>query len=332
MALKLTPNRANAITFHLQMLRTPAADPIDAVERLVVVQSQYARNLPDFVASRSRTRHASWVESALSKQRTIVKTWVNRGTLHALRSEDLGLVLSALGPKSAMWIDRVIRYLEMEPNAFAGLESKIVKALEQGPMSRKALHEEIPELQSLPFTGWGLDVKALALKGEVVFASGVGGGPVFALTEQWLGKRYQPIDQRDAQVELLRRYLRGHAPASVTDFRLWSGLSSVDTRSAFKALQSELTEIDVDGWGEPLNILTETLNSLPSKLPCPPLRYLPKFDALTLAYQHKARFMQEAHIGKVFRPAGQIEAITLKGGRFAGTWRWQGPNRSVDWF
>lgn len=332
MRLKMTGRDANATALRHQLLCTPADDPLAAVERLVVVQTQYARNLPDCLSCRSRKLPKKWVDSALTKDRTLVKTWVNRGTLHTLRTDDLSLVLSALAPKGDAWIGRVIKHLGLDERAFAKIQTKILRALEGGPVSRKALHESVPELKTMPHTGWGMDVKPLACKGELVFACGESGGSVFASTRQWLGGAPRMIDPQEAQTELLRRFLRGYAPVSETDFLYWSGMSAVDVRRSFNSLAREMAKIEIEGSAAPHFMLTETLDTLPSKIPLPPLRYLPKFDSLMMGYHDGARFMNKDHCKRVYRPAGQIEAFVLKSGRVAGTWRWLDGERSVDWF
>lgn len=331
MLVKMSQREANAVALWLQLLQSPAPDPMSVVERLVVIQTQYARNLPDCLSSRARKLPSKWVDTALTQDKRLVKTWVNRGTVHTLRTDDLALVLSAVAPKGKSWVDRMTDYLGIDERAHAKIEDRILRALEKGPASRKALHDAVPELKTMPHTGWGLDVKSLAYKGQLVFACGESGGSVFASTRQWFGNVPKLIDSHEAQVELLRRFLRGHSPVSESDFRYWSGMSAVDARKAVNALAGEMTPIEIDGHRAAHFMLTVTLDALPGKIPLPPLRYLPKFDSLMLGYHDRARFMEPHHCDRVYRPAGQIEAIVLKGGRVAGTWRWLDGERLIDW-
>ncbi len=64
-----------------------------------------------------------------------------------------------------------------------------------------------------------------------------------------------PRRHRDeALVELVRRFFRGHGPASVKDFTRWSSLTGAETRQALAELGDELEQVVVDGiphWFDP---------------------------------------------------------------------------------
>ncbi|MGH7733158.1 MAG: DNA glycosylase AlkZ-like family protein, partial [Gemmatimonadales bacterium] len=72
-----------------QLLDGPPADSAKAVvERLLAVQAQDARGFRLAIRSRSTGLSAVDVDRALSQDRSLVVTWLNRGTLHLVRSED----------------------------------------------------------------------------------------------------------------------------------------------------------------------------------------------------------------------------------------------------
>jgi len=53
----------------------------------------------------------------------------------------------------------------------------------------------------------------------------------------------------------------------------------------------------------------------------PGIRLLPKFGPLLMAYRDKTRFIDGENLARVYRPAGQVEAVILLQGRAAATWR-----------
>src|SRR5262249_44350056 len=63
----------------------PARDPVAVVERLLAVQAQDARGARLAVRSRSAGLTAADVDRALTDARSLLVTWLNRGTLHLVR-------------------------------------------------------------------------------------------------------------------------------------------------------------------------------------------------------------------------------------------------------
>src|ERR687885_3050523 len=66
----------------------PARDPLAVVERLLAVQAQDPRGARLAIRARSRGLTAADVDRALTDERSLLITWLNRGTLHLVRSED----------------------------------------------------------------------------------------------------------------------------------------------------------------------------------------------------------------------------------------------------
>src|SRR5918995_5785458 len=66
----------------------PARDPVAVAERLLAVQGQDPRGARLAIRARSRGLVAADVDRALTEERSLVITWLNRGTLHLVRSED----------------------------------------------------------------------------------------------------------------------------------------------------------------------------------------------------------------------------------------------------
>jgi hypothetical protein len=85
-----------------QLLAGPrASDPVQVAERLLAVQAQDLRGAMLAVRARSLGLTASAVERALTVERSLVVTWLNRGTLHLVRSEDYRWLLELTAPRLA---------------------------------------------------------------------------------------------------------------------------------------------------------------------------------------------------------------------------------------
>src|SRR6187551_2275648 len=66
----------------------PLRSPEAAAERLLAVQGQDPRGARLAIRARTEGVAASDVDRALSEERSLLITWLNRGTLHLVRSED----------------------------------------------------------------------------------------------------------------------------------------------------------------------------------------------------------------------------------------------------
>src|SRR5215207_10281926 len=66
----------------------PVRDPVVVAERLLAIQAQDPRGARLAVRARSEGLSAADVDRALTDDRSLLITWLNRGTLHLVRSED----------------------------------------------------------------------------------------------------------------------------------------------------------------------------------------------------------------------------------------------------
>jgi Winged helix DNA-binding domain len=77
----------------------PARDPISVAERLLAIQAQDARGARLAVRARSTGLSVADVDTALTERRALVVTWLNRGTLHLIRSEDYRWLQALTAPR-----------------------------------------------------------------------------------------------------------------------------------------------------------------------------------------------------------------------------------------
>ena len=147
--------------------------------------------------------------------------------------------------------------------------------------------------------------------------------PVFARRDYWLPDlRFRPRTRIKSLEDLLVRYLRTFAPATLSDFAHWTGLPAATVRETAAGAAELLVHVAVEGHTSPLMVLAEDEDDLQKSLPdAPAVTLLPKFDALLLAWKNPSRVLDGGDHAAVFRPAGQIEAVVLLHGHAAATWR-----------
>jgi hypothetical protein len=303
-----------------QGLLTPYSDPLEALRAVVAVQTQYAASLAVALGARCRSLPAGWEAEAFNETRCVVKSWTLRATLHAHRWEDYPTLVGTLQDRLVAHYTRwMTRHLGVDEGGLEALQQRILAALAE-PSARPALHEAVPELQGMPYAGWGADVRGLAYRGQVVLAPAGPGPTRFVHCERWLGP-CRPLPAAEATARLLRAYLHAHGPATPADFRYWTLVPASQVRAAFAALRDELAEVRVEGMAGARYLLASDLESLRADRPAPPLQLLAKFDPLLMGWKDKSLFLDPAEHARVFRKAGQVEATVLRDGRVAGTWR-----------
>jgi hypothetical protein len=289
----------------------PARDAVAVAERLLAVQGQDPRGVRLAIRARTTGLSATDVDRALSEQRSLVITWVNRGTLHLIRSEDYPWLHALTAPGLFTGNARRLAQEGVSPDA----AERAVKAIEcslteHGPLTRPQLGERIAAA-SVRTEGQALVHLLLlaSLRGLIVRGPIIDGHHAYALVRDWLGPPPRSDRQR-ALAELARRYLHGHGPADERDLAKWSGLPLRDIRVGLSAIAPQLAQRH-DGLLD--------LAGRPPAATLPPPRLLGAFDPLLLGWRSREAILG-AHQG-VITVNGLFRPFALVRGRAAGTWR-----------
>ncbi|WP_224269168.1 winged helix DNA-binding domain-containing protein [Haloprofundus salinisoli] len=334
--LELTPTDAARYRLRSQRL-TPRTDdessPSELLSSVCGVQAQEKRAAALGVRARSRTLTEADLERALYEDRSVVRTWCMRGTLHLVATADLPLLLSLFGETFAS------RGPEPKRLEAMGLgDTDIDRAMEQirtalgedGPLTREELATRLqrggvdvdPSSQAPYFL-----VRRAALLGIACEVAPKEGQMAYDLLDEWVSVDESP-DRQTALVDLARRYLRAFQPASVDDFAAWSGLYVRDVKLAWGLVADETTEVVVDG--RDAAMLTEDLEAYESAMEsraestveaADRVRLLPGYDSLLLGYEKEARPIPRGYESQVWPGSGIIRPTLVADGEVTGTWR-----------
>lgn len=289
----------------------PARDPVAVAERLLAVQGQDPRGARLAVRARSTGLTATDVDRALSEDRSLLITWLNRGTLHLVRSEDYPLLQALTTPPLLTSSSRRLRQEGVsEAMAERGVET-IERALaDEGPLTRPRLREHLDtagvrtEGQALVHLLFLTALRGIAIRGPMA-----GREHAFVLVRDWLGEQGK-IDREAGLAELARRYLVGHGPAGDRDLARWAGLPLRDARAGLEAIASELDQRE-DG-------LVDLAERAPAE-PLPPPRLLGAFDPLLLGWTSREEIIGPHEFlvtdNGIFRPFALVD------GRAVAVWR-----------
>jgi uncharacterized protein YcaQ len=317
---RIAPKRLPRVRAAAQLLHRPASvrDPVEVARATAGIQAQdqFAARL----SFRSRTRRlsAADVDRARTEERSLLRTWVMRITIHLLPADDASWMLPLFEPRIESWSQRRLEQLGVPPRTQQRATREIARMLEvDGPVTRP---EVIDRLASV-----GIELDSYA-RGHIVglaVASGIAClGPdrasrtCLVRREDWLGE-LPNVDREGAMAELARRYLRAFGPASDRDFAYWSGLGLREVRAGLAAISKEVEEVRVGG---------ETLLSLRGKRPrLPPigqLRMLGNFDTYLLGWKDRAFSVPDEHAAAVKAGGGGwIRPVIVRDGVVIGGWR-----------
>ncbi len=304
--------------FAAQLLAgTPARDPVAVVERLLAVQGQDPRGARLAIRARTSGLTAADVERALSEDRSLLITWVNRGTLHVIRREDYPWLHALTTPPLLTGNARRLAQEGVDPAAAERGVETIERALaDEGPLARAALAQRVAAAGVRTERQAMVHLLLLAsLRGLIVRGPMAGVHHAYARVEDWLPEvaaERRRFDRERALAELARRYLAGHGPASDRDLAKWAGLPLRDARAGLAAVAGELEE-RADG----LAALRGARDAGEPSLPPP--RLLGAFDPVLLGWTSREPLLGE-HDARVVS-GGLFRPFALVGGRGVATWR-----------
>jgi DNA glycosylase AlkZ-like len=300
-----------------QLLHRPSRRPAiaDLVARLLAVQAQDIAASPLALRARARDLTADDLTAA-REDRSVVRAWGPRGTLHLVAATDLAWLTTLTRPSVAGSMRRLTQ------EGVTGSESALIRTVDralegQGPLSKVELGERLNELK-VPAHGQGIvHMAALgAAYGLVVLGPDRDGKPTYVHTGDWLGR---PIaldhDPAAAGTELARRYLKAHGPADPADLAAWSGRPLTGCRAAFASIADEL--IELRHHDRPLWRLTR---GSPRAVDVP-ARLLPAFDEYLLGWRDRSLIVDDTYAQRVGPGGGILKPTVIADGRIVGTWR-----------
>ena len=319
-----------ASRFTAQLLSgEPAGSAVEVAERLLAIQGQDPRGARLAIRSRTTGLTAADVDSALTADRSLLITWLNRGTLHLIRTEDYWLLHPlTVRPQH----ERACRNILAAAGVTADQADRAVTIItaglaDEGPLTRAQVRDRL--------TAAGIDGNAslhlLMLtchRGLAVRGPMIGAQHAYVLVRDWLGSRPGQLDRDVALAELARRYLAGHGPASDRDLAKWAGLPLGDARRGLGAIAPQLRERD-DGLAELAGHRRLPANRREKpQLPDPKL--LGSYDPVLLGWETRepilGPYRQIVTVNGLFRPFALVE------GRAAGVWAWRDGQAELEAF
>ena len=330
-AISLTWQQVNAwrLSQHCLSQRLKRYDFVEAATRTGGIQAQVMSAAELALGVRTEGLLPQDVQAALWQERTLIKTWAMRATLHLISAADVPLYVAARSlDEPRNWIG-YFDYYGITKSQYEAYLAAAPEILGSEPMTRAELadalaqHTGIPELGELMISkGWGTPLKPLAWRGDLCFGPSPGRNVTFVNPKKWIGE-WQPVEPYAALQEIVRRYLRAYGPATVETFAQWWGMRLTPARKLFRSMEAELEEVEIEGW--PAIALKETLEPLQAHPAGGVVNLLPLFDAYVMGIGRGAEIeplLPQVNQRLVYRPQGWISAVVLEDGYMKGVWEY----------
>ena len=328
MAISLSDDQVRFLRLRTQRLTAQipgeATSVVQVVKEMCGIQAQDASAATLAVRARGAGLIAAQVEQARVQERSVVRTWGPRGTLHLLATEDLNWLLALLGPVFVAGDRRRREELGLSEDICVRGMRLIQDILsQQGPLTRADLFERMAT-QGIHLEGQARPhlLGRAALEGMICLGPDHGAEPTYVLLNDWIDQEQQELrlSEDEAYTELTRRYLNAYGPATPEDQAAWSGLPLSKTRAVWRSIVDELLEVEVAGspaWM--LKTQVAWLDELPTHPPI--VRLLPRFDIYLLGYQKRDLALSPQYAKRINAGGGIVHPTVLVDGRVLGTWK-----------
>lgn len=292
----------------------PAATPEEVIRHLLAVQAQDPRGARLSIRSRSRGVVAADVDAALER-RSLVVSWLNRGTLHLVAAEDYWWLHPLTTPHMATGNRRRLQQEGVSPEVAArGVEIITEAVVIHGPQTRAQLRARLAAA-GVPTDGQALVhlLAAATIAGRIVRGPMRGPEQAFVSVPDWLGSPPPPLERTGALGRLAARYLAGHGPAAAGDLAKWAGITLGHARLGLEHVADGL--ISYPGG---LVDLPRAGADEAKYAALPPPLLLGAFDPLLLGWASREAFVGKHH--SVVTTNGLFRPFALVGGRVVATW------------
>ena len=308
-------NIAHQRLYNQHISRADFEKPSDVIAWLGAAQGQDYLALLWAIGLRMQHATESAIEQAIA-DKTIVRSWPMRRTLHYVAAADIRWLLKLMEPRALAKSVYGDRLLELDEATFAKSNKVLVSKLEGGKQLTR------PELAAaLERAGIRTDNYRL---GHILYRASIirlicfgarrGKQFTFALFDEWVPQSKE-LERDEALAELAKRYFTSHGPATLQDFLWWSGLTAGDARTGIEANKPRLIQEVIDGqtywFPENAKVKKDAANAY----------LLPPFDEYIVAYKDRSAVFDPAYTRSLHTGNGVFKPIAVVDGQVAGIWK-----------
>jgi hypothetical protein len=289
----------------------PRTRLVDVVRDVALIQAQILSAAEIGIGIRVRGITAEDIRRELYENRSLIKTWSIRGTLHLVPADEASLWATAARGPHPYWESREwVAGHGLTPKSSAALFAAIADALDGRCLTRAELADAVTERlgwrHEKLLSGWGELLHVPALMGTLCFGPPRGANVTFVRADQWIGG-WPDIDPIEARRQVLRRYLTAYGPAKIGDFQRWCGFGREAVRAVLTDLADELEEVRFarsTAWmlsGDDRDLRREATS----------VHLLPQYDAFIIGFRPRDPLVPEPVKERIRHdPKGRFESVT----------------------
>jgi hypothetical protein len=318
--LKHLPNMTSTEILKARLLNQQIAShqfetPGEIVKWMGAMQAQDYLSALYAVGLRMKKSTDTSIEQAITNK-TIVRTWPMRGTLHFVAPEDAKWMLALLTPRIIARAASTYRNSGLDKNIFLKSRKVIIKALEGGKqLERKEIYQVLEKAKISTSDYRGLHIIGLlAQEGVLCFGPRLSKQQGFVLLDEWIPFS-KKLEGDEALAELANRYFTSHGPATVQDFVWWSGLTITAATKGLELVKK--------------NFISENINSqmfwmsddTSFKVKNSAIYLLPAFDEYLVGYKDRSAALDTKYTREVLTINGIFNPSLIINGKIEGTWK-----------
>jgi hypothetical protein len=298
-----------------QIVATRCHEPAEVVASLGAMQAQDYLGTLWAIGLRLPAATETDIERAIA-DRTIIRTWPLRSTLHFVAAADVHWLLEFLGPRIVAAAAVRHEQFGLDKTVLTRIRKVLVKALQSDQQLTRDEIYTLLQRARISVEGqrgyhivWRMGVDRI-----ICFGARRGKQQTFTLLEEWSPK-VRALDSDAALAELTLRYFQGHGPATLPDFVWWSGLKISDARTGLALVSAQLESVTVNDTVYWMNPATLSRTG-------PVVSLLPGFDEYLLGYRDRSAALDPLDARKIQPGSNGIFAATIViDGKITGTWK-----------
>jgi Winged helix DNA-binding domain len=255
------------------------------------------------------------LDRALWADRTLVRTWAARGTLHLLPAADLPLWVAAMSTRTRETQGSWLKYHGVTAAQMRDLLAAMPDVLGAEPLTREELAGRIisatghEDLRGPLTQGFGAVLKPLAFRGLLCSGPPRGRNVTFVAPQHWFG-RFEVPPAEEGIDALALAYLGTYGPAGPEEFARWFDLTPARAKKSFARLSAKLTPVGDLGY-VPDGLAAELSDTV---------LLLPAFDPYVVGSTRQLDRISSGPKEAVSRPQGWISPTLVVNGRIEGVW------------
>ena len=291
--------------------------PADLVRWLGAVQAQDYAASKWAIGLRMRGATDANIEKAIC-DRTIIRTWALRGTLHFIEASDVRWILKLIGPRLISIYGSHFRKFELDKIVIGKSQKVIVRGLQGGKQLTRIEIKAALEKKGISTKDLRANFILLraALDGVICLGPRRGKEFTFVLLDEWFSAT-KNLDRDEALAELARRYFSSHGPATLQDFAWWSGLTITDAKKGLEIVRSDFVQESIKSqtyWMPPQSAALKSKSKS--------VFLLPNFDEYLVAYKDRTAATDERYFKQIMKSGnGIFSPVIVINGRIAGVWK-----------